>query len=180
MRLCIWIANLTDNSRKESQALCSTLELIDWKYYCMRQWLTILGLFELKINLIIYSGAKLGRPRPVSVVDKDVILLLLFIYFSYDVIFVATGCESRIRLKESGRTCRDKLFEDFIEFLRSEEIEIWNSTNELYQIKTQIDLWSKYQHEISLRTEIIENLGQSQRNKKFNERTAPLKTQIQQ
>src|SRR6218665_3441227 len=62
-----------------------------------------------------YSGAKLGRPRPVSVVDKDVILLLLFIYFSYDVIFVATGCESRIKfdLKESGRKCRDNLFRDY-------------------------------------------------------------------
>ena len=67
-----------------------------WSLYrgvrCMRQRLAILDLFQLKINLKINIGAKLGRLLPASGTMsfyKDVFLLLLFICCSYDVIFVA-------------------------------------------------------------------------------------------
>ena len=137
----------------------------------MRQWLTILSLLELKINLIIYIGAKLGRPWPVNEAmsfDKDDILLLFFQIVP--VLFIMTSsllpwtwiriAHFKVDLKENCQKCLDIWSKDiFIEFLRSEETEIWNSTKELYHLKTQIDLWSKYQHEISLRVENHRKLG---------------------
>jgi len=50
---------------------------------------------------LIYIGAKLGLSLPVSgamFFDKDVILLLLFACFSYDVIFVALDANAAKRL----------------------------------------------------------------------------------
>jgi len=53
--------------------------------------------------------------------DKDVILLLLFACCSYDVIFVALDANAakvakrsfyKFDLTESGRKCRDMLFDD--------------------------------------------------------------------
>jgi len=67
----------------------------------MSQWLTLLDLLELKINLIINIGAKSWQSWPVSRTmsfHKDVILLLLFMCWSYDVIFVALDAILWIRL----------------------------------------------------------------------------------